>query len=338
MSRIFGCIGSQIVALGVGVTVCGMLPVAAVALLPGESPMGERLAVAMAVALGAGIALAWLMGREIARPLESLKAQVSTLAISPASRRGVQLDGDRDDEIGDLASAFNRLLEALEAKTRAGEAFVADLAHELKSPVAAVRACAEELTALPVQDARFSPLTGALEQSARRLQALLSQFLELSRAEAGLRSEARERVHLGALLRGVSGAIASSARFPGVTIDLQDPGAELVTPGVAARLETAFRNLVENAASFSGEGGQVSISLLREGERAVVKVRDSGPGIPGADLPRIFERFFTTRADRNGTGLGLAMTRAVLEAHGGSVAAESPPGGGAMFRVVLPLG
>jgi two-component system sensor histidine kinase ChvG len=105
--------------------------------------------------------------------------------------------------------------------------------------------------------------------------------------------------------------------------------------GVASRIESVLRNLLDNALSFAR--ARVCIEVGSEGDEAEVIVSDDGPGIPPADMPRVFDRFFTTRGDRRGTGLGLALARAVVEAHGGTLRAEAPPEGGARFVVRLPF-
>ncbi|MFP2909654.1 sensor histidine kinase [Pyxidicoccus sp. 3LFB2] len=107
--------------------------------------------------------------------------------------------------------------------------------------------------------------------------------------------------------------------------------------GVSQRLELAFRSLLENAASFAGRDGWVRVTVSTGPESLQVAITDSGPGIPEADLPRLFNRFFTSRGDRHGTGLGLALARAVVEAHGGRIEVRSPPGEGATFVVGLPF-
>jgi signal transduction histidine kinase len=156
------------------------------------------------------------------------------------------------------------------------------------------------------------------------------------RAEAGLPTEAREPVALDALMAGlVEGA---RARHELMTLSLD--AAPLTVRAVPARLETALRNVLDNATAFAGPEDPeawVGVTVYEDEGAAVIRVSDSGPGIAEADLPRIFERFFTTRVGSGGTGLGLALTATVVEAHGGSVEAASPPGGGAVITLRLPL-
>jgi two-component system sensor histidine kinase ChvG len=289
------------------------------------------------VAAGA-LLLGWWLGWRMVRPLHRLRNQALDRALHEVEAVSPGLELAREDEIGDMATAFNRLLEALHERARHNAAFVADLAHEFKNPVAAVRACAESLAshaAEPLDPARSERLARVLRDSSRRLDALVTQFLELARAEAGMVGEDRGPVELGPLVRGVVETIAAQPEHAAVEIihELQD----VTVPGVSGRLETAVRNLVENAASFAGERGHVHVTLRRQGAHALLEVRDDGPGIAPDDLPRVFERFFTRRHGRKGTGLGLALVQAIAHAHGGRARARSTLGEGSTFTLRLPF-
>jgi two-component system sensor histidine kinase ChvG len=282
---------------------------------------------------GALFLTAWL-ARTIVKPIEVLRVQVMERAGTTRHARPIAVRAQ--NEFADLAGAFNDLLRALDERARQNEAFTADLVHELKNPVAAVRACAEALSAgVPVDEARAARLGAALAASGRRLDALVTRFLELARAEAGLVGEPRDRIDLAALARGLVATVAADARFAAVRFEVRGDGACEVV-GVGSRLESALLNVVENAASFAGEGGRVEVRVARDGDHVEVSVADSGPGIAPEHLERVFERFFTTRSEGRGTGLGLAMSRAVAEAHGGTLEAASPTGGGALFTFRLP--
>lgn len=292
------------------------------------------------------LAFSWWMGRRMAHPIEWLRERVLEKARSANPR--ADLDAPPGDEVADLAEAFNGLLGSLDDRRRANEAFVADLVHEFKNPVAAIRTCAETLDSGGVDEKRAARISKILADSSTRLDALVSQFLELARAEAGMPNEVRGRVDLAALTRGVTAGIEEGHPDVKFTVDAAGPACVL---GVEPRLDSLVRNLVDNAASFAGGGGEISVSLKPDPEDSglvVLEVSDSGPGIPERDLPRMFERFFTTRAvesggsepsprRQKGTGLGLALVKAVAEAHGGSVSVHSSPGTGATFRVVLPV-
>ncbi len=276
------------------------------------------------------VVLWFWMGRQMVRPVEALRDELLARARAAAPRADLRVT--RSDEIGDVAAAFNALMAALSERGRANEAFVADLAHELKNPVASARACAERLASdAPLDDERRHRLAQALGTSAGRLDVLVTQFLELARAEGGLPDEAREAVDLEALARGLA-RTAGEGSVVAIEVTVR-PGRTAVH-GVTSRIESVLRNLLDNALSFART--RVCIEVGSEGDEAEVIVSDDGPGIPPADMPRVFDRFFTTRGDRHGTGLGLALARAVVEAHGGTIRAEAPPEG-ARFVVRLPF-
>jgi len=284
------------------------------------------------ILLPVGLLLAWWLGWRTVRPIEQLRAQVTAAAAGTLPPSSIDLR--RRDEIGDLALAFTGLLRALDERRRDHEAFVTDLVHEFKNPVAAIRACAEQLEqATP--DARTQRIARILDDSGARLDALVTQFLELARAESGMPSEARSVVDVAALARGITETARADVRWSGVRFEVVTPEDARVN-GVESRLDSAIRNLVENAASFAATDGEVGVEVTVASDVVQVSVRDTGPGITDSDLPRVFERFFTTRGRAHGTGLGLALVRAVAIAHGGDARAESAPGRGATFRIALP--
>jgi two-component system sensor histidine kinase ChvG len=285
--------------------------------------------------LVAGLLLAAWLVRRIVGPIEALRSEV--LARAEAPRSGELVHAGSKDEIGDLAGAFNALLGAIAERSRQNHAFVADLVHEMKSPVAAVRAAAEALNAAEgtASAARTERLRGALLDASARLDALVSAFLEIARAEAGLPNEERTSIDAADLVRGVVEAMRADVRHAGVHFEVEASPAPI--KAVAARIEAAIRNVIENAASFAGEGGRVRVSAQIQGERCAIEIADTGPGIPPENLPRVFDRFFTDRRSGQGTGLGLALAKAIVEAHGGTITAASPPGGGALFTIRLPL-
>lgn len=278
-----------------------------------------------------GALLAAWLGRRILSPVEKLRDMVQARVQGPL--HAPPIPRVSNDEIGDLGEAFNALLAALSAKSRANEAFAADLAHELKSPIAALRACAEGITG-PLNAERAERLARLLTQSTARMDTLISRFLDLARAEAGLTNEPREATDLTSLLRGICGAFADDERWAGVRFEVTGEAVEALVARVP--FEAALRNILENAASFAGKRGTVRGRTARDQEHITIEITDSGPGIAEANLPRIFDRFFTDRPDGKGTGLGLAYAKAVVLAHGGSILAESPPGEGAVVTLLLP--
>lgn len=276
--------------------------------------------------------VAWWMTSRALRPVRALRDAAREKASSTRPEGPLPLPGR--DEIGDLAESFNLLLEKLAERRRDHERFVADAAHELKNPVAAIRACGEALESGNPDDGRSARLARILRGSSARLELIVGELLELARAEAGLPDEDRDRVDLVALASGIVESAAAS--HPGVEFRVEGES-EAQTRAVVSRLESSVRNLVDNAASFAGDGGNVEVRISKAPGAWVIRVRDDGSGIDPEVLPRVFDRFFTTRPDQQGTGLGLALARAVAEAHGGTLSVESAPGQGATFELRLPV-
>ncbi|WP_157068566.1 sensor histidine kinase [Sandaracinus amylolyticus] len=293
------------------------------------SRYAQRRELAGMLAFGAVLAfalVAWLL-RRVTGTVRDLARDVESLA---ASRDG-RLDEERPRELAEVAAAFNRLRDTLARADAQNEAFLADLAHEMKNPVAAIAAAAESLEAASSADPeRRARLSRSITASAARLDRLIGQFLELARAEAGLPRDARERVDLVALAHGV----ASTTTVPDDRRLVIDAEGVHEVDGVPARLESALRNVIDNAIAFAR--AEVRVRVVREDATLVLEVHDDGPGIAADDLPRVFDRFYTARQDGRGTGLGLAIVRATVEAHGGTVDVRSRSGEGTTFALRLP--
>ena len=274
------------------------------------------------------LALGWWLGWRMVRPIERLRSQA--LGQIKTVRPGVDLQLERPDEFGELTAAFNQLLAELRARSAEKEAFVADLAHEFKNPVAAIRACAETMGGdAAIEPKRAERLRRVLGDSSARLDRLVSQFLELARAEAGMAGEDRAEVDLEALGRGLVQSARDDDRFAEIDFRFSAKHAAKVR-GVPTRLESAVRNLIENAASFASSTVDVRV------RGGMIEVEDDGPGILAEDLPHVFDRFFTKRASGKGTGLGLALVQAIAQAHGGRATATSTKGEGSTFAIELP--
>ena len=269
---------------------------------------------------------AWL-GWRMVGPVEVLRKQVLARIRPSLSTRPVDLG--RDDEIGDLAGAFNELLGALDDRNASYQSFVEDLAHELKNPVAAIRAASDRMDG-PMDAERSARLGRVLRSSSQRLDDLVTEFLELARAEAGLKDAERVPVDLAALARGLVESIRQDERYADLEIEV-DASEPMPVLGAPSQLETALRNLLDNAAVFASSRLRLSI------RGRLLVVEDDGPGVAPEDRERVFERFHTSRQGKGGTGLGLPLARAVLEAHGGGLICADPGAlGGARFELHLP--
>jgi signal transduction histidine kinase len=217
--------------------------------------------------------------------------------------------------------------------------FVANASHELKTPVASIRAAAETLRDGAIEDPPAAlRFTEQLEREAMRLSRIVSDLLDLSRLETG--SELAERVRLGSVAADEVERLEDQAKEAGVELSRStDPDATVM--GSGRDLALLARNLIDNAIRYTPEGGRVDVRVRVDGDEVVLSVSDTGLGIPQRDLPRIFERFY--RVDRarsretGGTGLGLAIVKHVAENHGGEVTVTSELAAGSTFDVRLPV-
>ena len=292
----------------------------------------ERLAwVLVAVSVG-GVAIAALAGRAVARqalgPVRELTGAAEHVAATQDLSQ--RIPGGRD-ELGRLAGAFNRMLDALARSRRAQRQLVADASHELRTPLTSVRANLE-LLASPEAD-RMAPadrdaLLRDLVQQSEELSALVGDLVGLARD--GEAPAEQRPVPLGEVARAAVERVRPRApRVPFATDGIEPS----TVTGDPAAIERAIVNLLDNAVKFSPPGQPVEIAV-RQGR---VTVRDHGPGIDDADLPLVFDRFYRADSARAlpGSGLGLAIVRQVAEAHGGTAHAEPAPGGGALLVMTL---
>jgi two-component system phosphate regulon sensor histidine kinase PhoR len=220
--------------------------------------------------------------------------------------------------------------------------FVANVSHELKTPLSAIRGYAETLRDGALEETETARrFTDRILWQCQRLQALLTDLLTLSRIESVALPAEREPVDIRQIARRTIELLSASAQEKGVTVSLQDGEPGVVVPGDADGLERLVVNLIDNAIKYNQRGGSVNLRVERTADSALLQVTDDGIGIPADSLPRIFERFYRVDKGRSreegGTGLGLAIVKHVVQAHGGAIEVESKPGRGTTFRVRIPL-
>lgn len=253
----------------------------------------------------------------------------------------------RNDEIGDLSGSFRAMTAELQAQLDAIERFAADVSHELKNPLTSLRSAVE--TAGRVRSPQQQrQLLAIVEDDVRRLDRLITDIADASRLDAELNRAQAQQVELAsvlATLADIHRATADNPEAPRVLLDFP-PGTQLFVSGMEDRLFQVFHNLIGNAVSFSPPKGAIRISARRDGEMMELLVEDEGPGVPGGKLEAIFERFYSERPSQEkfGThsGLGLSISKQIVEAHGGTIRAENIPGpgdtiAGARFIVRLPM-
>lgn len=264
----------------------------------------------------------------ISRPLGRLTRAAQRIT---AGDRSHSLQLRRKDEIGELARAFDRLVQKLDARARYISEFAANISHEFKTPIASIRGAAELLLDGALDDpvARRKFLEN-IQADTRRLDRLVSRILELSRIEATL--ELRESFDLGDLVLEVAD------RFPQHPVEVDVGDGPLPCVGNRPHLAAALMALVENAVHFSPDSIPVVVRAVAGNGQLRLSVTDRGCGISEANQKKVFDRFFTTEAERGGTGLGLAIVTVVVDAHGGTLELQSTPGQGSCFTLVLPSG
>ncbi len=247
----------------------------------------------------------------------------------------------QDDELARLARTFNELLDRLEAAHTTQQRFLADASHELRTPLTVLRGEIEVALRRERTGEDYREVLQSAREEIERLSRLTENLLALARADAGEGIAAREEVDLAALCQEVARKLSSLSGLTGVAVSV-DAASPTFVHGDSVALERVFANLVENALRYTPRGEGVTLSVATEAGAALVRVRDTGPGIPAEHLPHLFERFYRVDKARSrefgGAGLGLSIVQALIEAHGGSVSVASEVGQGTEFCVRLPVG
>lgn len=304
---------------------------------PWRSP-AFALLVGGVVSLGFAALLAWSFTRRI-RTLQGAFAEVADGHLAYRVGDGM---GRGRDELSTLGGDFDRMAGRLQNVVEVQKRLLHDVSHELRSPLARLQAAIELARQQPE---RTGELVGRIEKDCQRIDALVGEILTLSRIDVGQGIGAEETIDLGELLAG----IVDDARFEAQALEGRgmDFRLDMKTSPVRVRgnpdlLQRAFENVVRNAllhgsATATGRRGHVDVVVEADRERVRVEVADTGPGVAPADIDRLFEPFFRGgRGDQRGHGLGLAITRRVIEAHRGQVSALNRAEGGLVVSLVLP--
>lgn len=315
---------------------------------PGEPPRGVRPPfdrhgplppdpwVPITTGLIASVVFSALLAWYLARPIRNLRWALGAVANGQLETRVGPLMGARRDEIADLGGDFDRMAQQIQNLIGAQRRLLHDVSHELRSPLARLQAA----IGLARQDpAKLEATLDRIEREAVRLDELVGQLLTIARLDAGTRDSRSEPIELFDL----AAAIADDARF-----EAQTRGRELSFAGEGEAegemrvelVQRAFENVIRNAVKYTAEGTTVEVRASAADGRFVLTVADRGPGVPEVDLTAIFEPFYRSPAGQSagGFGLGLAIARRAVEAHGGHIAASNRQGGGLVMEIVLPFG
>jgi two-component system sensor histidine kinase BaeS len=305
-----------------------------------ETNLLERLNQASlnAALIAAGFALLLAIGLTIylLRPVRSLTSAVIKMKEGNLSQR---VDVRGNDEIAALGDAFNQMAAKLEGEQERRQAMTADIAHELRTPLAVQRANLEAM--LDGVEPRTDDNIRITLQQNELLERLVADLRTLALADAGELKLELQKTDINTLTAGIIERFQQHARGKGVQLFHSSPKTLPVLRLDPNRTEQILANLLENALRFSPDGGSIMVETGMDEEAVFINVRDSGPGIPEDALPHIFERFYREDNSRSrqggGTGLGLAIARKLAEAQGGTLTASNHPEGGAIFRLTLPL-
>ncbi|HTV67491.1 MAG TPA: sensor histidine kinase [Rhizobiaceae bacterium] len=296
--------------------------------------------------------LSMLLASTIANPLRRLAASAVRVRLSVKNREELPDFSDRQDEIGTVSVAVRDMTNALYARIEAIESFAADVSHELKNPLTSLRSAVETLPLAKNESSR-SRLMEIIQHDVKRLDRLITDISDASRLDAELAREDASRVDLKKLLGDLISILRDSGRHK-KQVEIEFKTSKLpagakgyFVSGHDLRLGQVITNLIENARSFvPGEKGHITVHMSRSGKQLIITVDDNGPGIRAENIDRIFERFYTDRpageAFGQNSGLGLSISRQIVEGHGGTLTAENIPGTkpgeirGARFVVTLP--
>ncbi|HEY0945952.1 MAG TPA: HAMP domain-containing sensor histidine kinase [Opitutaceae bacterium] len=285
------------------------------------------------VGAGAG----YLAARRATRPLRHIVETARRIITTGALDARVPAPERRDD-IAELVHHFNTVLDKNAALLRAMREALDNVAHDLRTPLTGLRGTAELALSQTPDPAAREALAVCVERADDVLR-LLRALMEISEAEAGMLKLEKAPADLAELARRAVELYGEVAEAAGLTLTLEAPASVPVEVD-AVRLRQAIANLVDNAVKYTPGGGVVTVTVMVEDDGAVLRVRDTGPGVPAAEQPRVWERLYRGDQSRSqsGLGLGLSLVRAIVEAHGGRVAMHNAPEGGAVFEIRLPLG
>ena len=294
----------------------------------------------LAAVLLAALVGIWTTGA-LTGPLAKLTTAVARVA-DGAFRRPEDLPYDRDDEIGELSRSFGRMTRRLEELDRLKAEFMSVASHELKTPISVIRGYTELLEEElgDERTPREADLLTAIAEQADVMTRLVSRLLDIGRLEAGTYRMQPEEVHVTDLLNGLVSSFDVLARERGIRFvtEVEETAPDTIRADPDMLRGEVLGNLVSNALRFTPEGGEVRVRVRRRDEEVLFEVSDTGPGIPEDQRPHIFEKYYEGgRTQSMGSGLGLAVAKAAIEAHGGRIALAPGGDGGATFRVFLPL-
>jgi signal transduction histidine kinase len=286
------------------------------------------------VAVGGGL----LATRSATRPIRDLSDAIRRITRTGRTDARVPLAAT-GDALDDLTALFNAMLDRIEGLVAAMRGALDNVSHDLRTPLTRLRGTAELALGGPPEIDRYREALAVCVEECDRVLVMLNTLMDISEAESGMLQLTREPISLREVVDRAVDLYRDVADAKDVELHVPAGQEDVVVSGDRTRLEQVAANLIDNAVKYTPPGGRIDTELGRDGDRARLTVRDTGPGIPPHELPRIWDRLFrgdTSRTER-GLGLGLSLVKAIVEAHGGSVEVSSEPGRGSTFTVWLAL-
>ena len=286
------------------------------------------------IALAAGVG--WFMARRAVSGVEAVTRTAQKISAGTLEER-VPVKA-RGDEVDQLATTFNQMLDRIQTLVTGIKEMSDNIAHDLKSPITRIRGLAEVTLTSGKAVGEYEAMAASTIEECDRLLDMINTMLMISKAEARVDTLYRQRVDLSGLVRDACALFEPMAEDKGLTLTCNAGDSQEVL-GDNRMLQRMFSNLLDNAIKYTGSGGKVSVDLSADGGDAVtVTVKDTGTGIPSSELTRIFERFYRCDQSRSqsGMGLGLSLARAIARSHGGEITVTSQLGQGSTFTVTLP--
>jgi heavy metal sensor kinase len=282
-------------------------------------------------------AVGWFMAKRAVSGIEAVTRTARRISEGNIEER-VPLK-KRDDEIDQLAATFNEMLDRIGILLREMKEMSDNIAHDLKSSITRIRGTAEVTLTTGTSTEEFRDMAASTIEECDGLIDMINTMLLISRTEAGVDKPAVEQIDLTDLVRRACDLFGPSAEEKGIALD-RNVADRIAVKGSTAMIQRMLSNLLDNALKYTPRGGTIDVSLsANTAGQAVITVTDTGTGIAAIDLPHVFERFYRSDQSRSdtGAGLGLSLARAIANAHGGSITAESTPRQGSIFTITLPL-
>ena len=275
--------------------------------------------------------------RSIVEPVADITETAKRIA---AGSYGIQIEKKFDDEVGDLTDAVNDMSQKIKQSEKLKNEFISSVSHELRTPLTAINGWAETIMNGEVRDAAdVKKGMGIIVSEARRLTNMVEELLEFSRIQDGRFTLSIEPMDIKAELEDAVYTYREFFRREGIELTYQDcPEEMLPISGDPERMRQVFCNLLDNAAKHGGSGKRIDVSIAQDGEEAVIRIRDYGPGIPEEELPHVKYKFYKGSSKARGSGIGLAVCEEIVTRHEGKLEIGNAEGGGCIVTIRLPIG